>query len=288
MARCYLCDSANIAPAFTKNNYRYLRCRDCGLYRLDLEEPYQDFLNRYYDKGYFTGDPKRCAYVNYRDEERTLKKNMHIYLDEILKYKKGGSLLDVGSSIGFFLELAQDKGFDVRGIDVSAYAVKNAVPTVKDAITRSDLLHADFAPGSFDVITMFDVIEHLQDPRAELKKAHKLLKEGGILTFETGNQASLWAKAWGKHWHFFAPPQHLFVYSAQHLKTLLDQAGFTIRSVSSHNKWVSLRYLFHLTSSIGNLPLTDRLSRFFNKHPPGRFSLYLPLYDKIIVTAVPK
>lgn len=288
MTRCYLCHSGKIKTAFVKNGYTYVRCQNCGLYRLVLQEPYQKFLNRYYEQGYFCGDPDCCAYVDYWGDRHAIQKNMRVYRDQIKKFKTRGKLLDVGCSMGLFLELAQEAGFDSSGIDVSEYALRQAKKRFAGQVWRTELAKANFPNRSFDVITLFDVLEHLQDPRRELKKAQQLLKDDGILVFETGNLESFWARRLGRNWHFFAPPQHLYAFGASHLETLLDQAGFTIALLTPHNKWITLRYLLHLASSIGQIPGTAKVYRLLNQTPLAKWQIYLPLRDKVIVVAKKK
>jgi 2-polyprenyl-3-methyl-5-hydroxy-6-metoxy-1,4-benzoquinol methylase len=283
MNHCYLCN-AETSVAFKKNACAFTKCPDCGLYSLNLDEPYDKFLKRYYDEGYFTGDPDRCAYADYWGDRRLIQKNMKVYLKEILRHKTSGRILDVGCSLGLFLELAQAH-FEPFGIDVSDYAAAFAQKQFGDRIQKTELSKVSFPKGYFDVITFFDVIEHFQDPRQELKKARRFLKDDGILLIETGNLESLWARLAGKHWHFFAPPQHLFIFGLSHLETLLSQAGFVIVHSSPHNKWLSWRYLFHLAANIGRLPGASRLTHRLRRHPLGKLGVYLPLFDKIIVTA---
>lgn len=285
MQFCYLCRSPHTQLAFEKNGYQYSKCLDCRLYALLLNEPYPKFLKRYYDEGYFRGDPNRCAYADYQGDEKIIKKNMKVYLQEILRFKKGGKLLDVGCSLGFFLELAKEAGFETFGIDISSYALSEAQKRGLTDLKLGELSQVDFPQNSFDVICLFDVIEHFQDPRAELSRANKLLKEDGILIIETGNLKSLFARLLGKRWYFFAPPQHLFIYGLGQLKTLLSQASFQIVHSTTTNKWASLRYLAHLAASIGHVPLMHRLSRLLNKNHLGTWPMYLPLNDKILVSA---
>lgn len=288
MTKCYLCLSPNTGLAFTKNGYQFRRCLDCGLHQLVLTEPYQQLLNRYYNQGYFEGDPAYCAYSDYWGDRHLIQKNMKVYLNEILKIKNRGKLLDVGCSFGLFLDLAEQAGFDPYGIDVSEYAAAKAQGKFGNKIQQADLAKASFENGSFAVICLFDLIEHFADPRQELQRVHQLLKNNGLLIIETGNLESFLARALGQHWHFFAPPQHLFVFGVTQLQSLLDQAGFEVIKTSPHNKWVSLRYVLHLASSIGRVPGSRRLAQTLRRHPLGAWPLYLPLRDKMIVTAKKK
>jgi 2-polyprenyl-3-methyl-5-hydroxy-6-metoxy-1,4-benzoquinol methylase len=285
MEPCYLCRSSNTELAFEKNGYQYSKCLNCGLYALLLNEPYPKFLKRYYDEGYFRGNPNRCAYVDYQGDEKIIKKNMRVYLDEILNFKKEGKLLDIGCSLGFFLELAEEAGFEPFGIDISSYAFSEAKKRGVTNIKLGELSQVGFSKKSFDVICLFDVIEHFQDPRAQLNQANKLLKDDGILIIETGKLESFFARLLGKHWYFFAPPQHLFIFGLSQLKTLLSQCDLQVVRSTTTNKWASLRYLTHLAASIGRVPLTHKLSHLLKKNHLGTCPIYLPLNDKVLVIA---
>src|SRR4030067_552228 len=80
-------------------------------------------------------------------------------------------------------------------------------------VRLSSIEDVNFKKSSFDLVTLFDVVEHVENPRKVLLKIHNLLKEKGLLVINTGDTNSFFAKLQGKYWHFFIPPQHFFYFS---------------------------------------------------------------------------
>lgn len=282
---CYLCGSQKIKLAFRKLGYKIYKCEDCGLFFLSLEEPYEEFLKRYYQKGYFLGDKKLRAYANYEEDKNTIQKNMSHYLSRIKKLKSKGKILDVGCAMGFFLELAENNGFKATGIDVSEYAVNLAKKKYGDKVVQTSLSKAKFPDKCFDVVTMFDLIEHLENPIEDLKKTSSLLKDNGLVVIQTGDTESKWARYSKKNWHFFAPPQHLFFYSKNNIKTLLQKAGFETVKIEKKGKWITLHYLFHMLRYMGKESLGDFFFKLTKKNFLGRLPIYLNFHDNMIVYA---
>lgn len=283
--RCVIC-SSYLEFAFQKHHFTLLHCPQCGLYRTILPGSYRRFLQRYYAKGYFTGSRTRAGYADYLDDSPIIRRNAHNYLHLILHHHPSGRrLLDVGCATGMFLEVAQSHHFKVSGIDVSAYAVTQAKKTFNHQVKLGSLSTVKFPPRSFDVITMFDVFEHLHHPDKDLTRCHHLLKSDGLLVINTGNTNSFLAKLEGPKWHFFIPPQHLYFYSDINLKQLLELRGFKVLSIYTTGKHISLRYLWHLMRTINHSRLADLCYRLFHHTFIGKFSLYLNLYDNMTIIA---
>src|SRR4030042_1256972 len=204
---CYLCGKNDLKPAFEKLNWSISCCDECGLYRLDFKGSYYKFIANYYNKAFFTGSDKRAGYFDYEGDKKAEKKNMQQYLRGILKYKKQGKLLDVGCATGLFMLEAQASNFDVYGIDVSEYALSIAKKRFGKKVQLGSVEESKLPHNEYDIVTLFDVIEHLADPRKVLIKVKDLLKDDGLVIINTGDTDSLLAKLQDKDWHFFIPPQ---------------------------------------------------------------------------------
>lgn len=274
--------------AFNKLGWTIQKCNHCNLYSLKFIGPYQQFLERYYNRKFFTGSKQRAGYYDYEGDRMAEIKNMRAYLKGIMRYKKNGKLLDMGCATGLFLLEAQKEKFDVYGIDVSRYAIGIAKKRFGKRVKLSSIEKSDYEKQEFETITMFDLLEHLKDPRDVLIKTKSILKNDGLLVINTGDTNSFMAKMQGKDWHFFIPPQHFFYFSVSNLKSLLDQAGFKIIKVDRKGKWVSLRYLFHLARQIQN-DIFGRIGfALVASNALGRIPIYLNLFDNITVYAVKK
>ncbi len=145
----------------------------------------------------------------------------------IAKYIKHGVLLDVGCATGDFLaELAAQEGWLVVGVETSAPAVKYAKEQVGLDVLVSTLNQASFPDESFDVLTMWDVLEHVYDPCTVLDEVARLLRPGGIFVVNHPNLDSLDRRLFGRFWAGFELPRHLYLFPTKLLEDLMGQRGF--------------------------------------------------------------
>jgi len=177
----------------------------------------------------------------YEDGARALfQEQADYYLDEgamdaardklawVRRQAAGGQLLDVGAGFGHFARAAAEY-FDVVGLEPSPFAVEwarrhLAAPLEVGTLDR----RAGGYQRRFDAITMFDVIEHLDDPRAALQNCYRCLAPGGRLFLSTPNFGSLVARLLGRHWYYLDLEQHVSLFSASNLTRLLADSGFDV------------------------------------------------------------
>jgi SAM-dependent methyltransferase len=141
-------------------------------------------------------------------------------------YKRSGSLLDLGCSSGLFLESLPRDSWKLFGIEMSADCAKTAEARTGAKVFVGNILDAPFPPESFDVITCFDVLEHLYEPRRVMARVCEWLKPGGFFYVQVPNVDSAEARVFGSYWHGLELPRHLFHYSPASLKFLAKSAGF--------------------------------------------------------------
>jgi len=139
-----------------------------------------------------------------------------------------GRLLDVGSGNGEFLARMRDLGWDVVGVEPDSKAAQVSRETYGLTVYSGSLEGANLSAQSFDAMTLIHVIEHLSDPVQTLKSARELLKTGGRLVILTPNIASLGHRWFGDHWRGLEPPRHLFLFSAESLRRVVEDAGFHV------------------------------------------------------------
>jgi SAM-dependent methyltransferase len=283
--QCILCNKP-IEKYLFKNGYWIYRCPNCKLAQTDLKKDYPKFVKEFYSQGYYEGDPTRSAYADYELDKPLITKNMQKFLSFLSDKKKSGTLLDVGCAYGYFVELALSKGFDAYGFDPSSYAVQKAKKLVGDGRIREGTIQdVQYPQRSFDVITMFDVFEHLQNPLEDMIKLKNLLAPGGVIVMATGDTQSLAAKIMKRRWTFYIPPQHIFFFDRQNVRTLLRFAGLTPYSWHRVGKWLSFGYILHLARTTGESVLASFLYTFFSKTPFFRFPLYVPMKDNMVILA---
>jgi 2-polyprenyl-3-methyl-5-hydroxy-6-metoxy-1,4-benzoquinol methylase len=140
-------------------------------------------------------------------------------------YPRKGRLLDVGCGTGVFLLAAQQSGWDTLGLEGNPQAAAEARTRARN-VKQGDLADEQWASASFDVVTLWQVLEHLPEPLPILRKLREALKPGGFLFVAVPNAASLQAKLLGRRWFNFQNPTHLIHFTFGTLSHLLSKAGF--------------------------------------------------------------
>ncbi|HLH21875.1 MAG TPA: class I SAM-dependent methyltransferase [Chloroflexota bacterium] len=156
-----------------------------------------------------------------------------------------GRLLDVGCHIGVFLELAAARGWAAEGVEPSRWAADVARGRGL-RVTCGTLRGSTLPAGAFDVVTMWDVIEHFPDPAAEVREVHRLLRPGGLVGITTMNVDSLVARLLGPRWPWLMQ-MHLYYFSVRTLRALMERCGFRVVAVSPHRRIVRLSYVLSRT-----------------------------------------
>jgi len=244
---CYLCHNKDEFKALLEvDSTRIVKCMNCSLVFLD-PKPSEKELREHYNKEHFFSDRvKDYGYTDYLKDKDNLLKTFRKRKTVIEKYTASGNILDVGCAAGFFLTVMKELGWNVHGVEISSYMSNIARKKfgLKN-IYNSKLEHVNFKDIRFDVITFWDVIEHLPDPLKELNIARKILKDDGLLVIETQNIDSILYKIFGKKWHHFKPKEHLYHFSPATIKTLLEKSGFSIikRRTSLAGRYVSWGFI---------------------------------------------
>jgi len=278
---CPVCGADN-NKIFVKKNGHILRV--CKVCRLIFVWPIPKNLEEIYKKEYFKGSEKKdFGYTNYDEDKEPMKNIFIFYLKKFKRLVSGRRIFDIGAATGYFLDLARDRGWQTAGVEISKYASDIAKFKKHEIYNNSSL--GDFHQHKFDVVTMWDVLEHLQSPKEYLKNVNKILNQGGVLAINTVDAGSWWAKLFGKKWHQLNPPEHLFYFSKNNLKLLLKNSGFKVLEKRKISKKFSLTYVFKVLHNWQGLKIWQKLERFFNKSFWRKFYLPINLRDNIFILA---
>jgi 2-polyprenyl-3-methyl-5-hydroxy-6-metoxy-1,4-benzoquinol methylase len=292
IVRCQLCGSTERSTKFTDGGFRVLTCAACGLVYVTPRLQGQALLD-VYDEGYWkSANPKQRGYADYAREAdlylRTFERRMQLVSRHL---PANARVLDVGCAAGYFLRTAQRHGHDVHGVEMSAAIAGEAVRALGEQRvhvgTLDDAIAAKgHAPRSFDLVTLWDVVEHVPEPQPLLRTIHGLLKPGGRLLLETQNVASRWARLLGRRWHHYKHDEHLYHFDPRTIRRLLDDCGFEVLDVTSRfaGKYVSFAFLAERAGRLGRVP--GLLAK-----PLGllrRCSVYVNPRDELIVVARPR
>lgn len=212
---------------FLDGEFRLVQCLNCGLIYLN-PRPTPDELTALYPDNYdqyniaVCDEPSLCTRLDRRY-------GLHKRCRAIMRYKRQGRLLDVGCATGDFLDAMRSyPGWEVYGIELNEYASEYARTRLGLVVKTGTLDSVDFPEHWFDVVTLWNVLEHLPDPLSALKTTHRLLKPGGLLVLNTPNLDSLDARIFGPYWIGYELPRHLYVFSRRTLRALVEKAGFSI------------------------------------------------------------
>jgi 2-polyprenyl-3-methyl-5-hydroxy-6-metoxy-1,4-benzoquinol methylase len=248
---CNQCGADENTLLFSKNGFDLVSCKSCGLAYIS-NPPDQLALQKVYsaDANYHDVllDPDSIQFAEMQAIAGT-------HIGHVADWAEPGRLLDAGCSTGLFLDLARAHGFEVSGVEFSKESARFARDHFGLTVADGDIRAVKKADGQFDVITMFDVIEHVPDPLADMRAIHDLLKPGGLFVVSTPNIDGLFprlslplAKVLD-HWPHAEPPHHLFQFSAKSLGNMLATAGFAVESV--RHEGMALAYSFgHLADLV--------------------------------------
>lgn len=222
---CPLCSSPRHRRLFRKAGYTFVRCEDCGLVFSNPQVDEQRVVERYRKTP--SADLWAEVLLSPRQQELDRAKFAAI-LDELEAYRGKGRLLDVGCSIGLFLDLARGRGWRTTGVELGARALGHARDELGLDVRDARVEEAGFADGSFDVVTILSVIEHVTDPRALVREAARLLVPAGALYVITPNVESLACRVLHERAATFDGRNHLVYFSPRTLADLLRREGFDI------------------------------------------------------------
>jgi 2-polyprenyl-3-methyl-5-hydroxy-6-metoxy-1,4-benzoquinol methylase len=141
--------------------------------------------------------------------------------------RTGLELLDVGCGSGTLISLLKRRGFRVRGVDFSAEAASIAKSENDVDVAVGSLEQVHFPDQSFDVVTLFHVMEHVTNPRQVLEEVSRILRPGGALILQVPNIESWQFKMFGAKWYGLDIPRHVIDYSRQSMLKLLNDTGFS-------------------------------------------------------------
>ena len=201
------------------SEFRVVRCKTCRLVYVN-PRPTDDCISAFYPADYFDDevlhksiDPESLLWL----EARRLR--------DIERFASGRSILDVGCGTGQFLGAAKAAGWTTLGVEVSTLAAGYAREHYGLDVIQKDVLAAQLPDETFDVVTMWMVLEHLHHPRPVLGEVFRVLKPGGLFVALVPNISSTQARIFGPTWPPLDVPRHLYHFSQDTLRQLAASAG---------------------------------------------------------------
>jgi 2-polyprenyl-3-methyl-5-hydroxy-6-metoxy-1,4-benzoquinol methylase len=234
--KCPVCDGSNFADYLelqdyflSKEKFRLTKCLRCGLLHT-MPQPHSKALARYYNS---------AEYTSHNTSKRSLKNLLYMQarkfaisqkLRMIEKYIIKGKIFDIGGGTGEFLNHCRKRGWGVSGVEPNSIAREKAFVTHGLKLFDSDeILAAEWE--SMNVITMWHVLEHMEDPAKQFQTNNQLLKPDGLLVVALPNYESWDAYHYGKFWAAYDVPRHLFHFSQRSMAQLSERTGFRIEEI---------------------------------------------------------
>jgi SAM-dependent methyltransferase len=225
---CPLCGSAEHESLFVKHGFTFVRCTRCAIVFVNPQLEEEKVLEEY--RTATTNDLWFEVLTSERQQELDRAKFAEV-LDALEPHR--GKLLDVGCSLGLFLHLAQERGWDVAGLEPAPRAREHA-RTVYGLEVREETLDAAGLPdGGFDAVALLSVLEHAANPSALLRECGRVLRPGGALYVIVPNVESLACRVLGAEARTFDGRNHLVYYSAATLADALGRTGFEVVQTST-------------------------------------------------------
>lgn len=240
---CMLCGASEFKMVCEKYHFKYVACAICGVVR---QFPYPNIheISEYYNN-YKTKKSVNSVYLTdagfqvYKSDKELTFADL-----ELVGAFVGKSILDVGCGVGHFLQMMkEEETSELHGIDISEECINLAINHGLNCKCQ-DFLTID---GTYDVITMFHLIEHLLYPRLFIEHSYRMLVPGGLLLIETPAIGTI-STAFGADWRFFMPTEHINLFTQNALFRMCANVGFRIQS------WVR----FGSGNESGSLPAPNK------------------------------
>lgn len=248
----------------SKHAFTISECKGCS-FRFTNPIPTEEKIGDYY---------KFDAYVSHSDDKTGIINSLYHLVRKytlgkkyrlLRGYIKRGNLLDIGSGTGYFLSYMKDKGWQVSGLEPDEQARRIATEKHGFSVNAPSFME-NISANSFDVITMWHVLEHVYHLKKDVKKIAEMLKPEGVLFVAVPNCASYDAKKYGKYWAGYDVPRHLYHFRKQDIKTLFDAYGMEVKAIlpmvfdSFYVSLLSEKY----KSNVDSIPVSGLIRGFYH------------------------
>ena len=246
---CNLCGLDNVRVLFSKKDklgvtgegFNVVQCQGCGLLYIN-PRPSQEEIGKFYPEIYSwkeTLEAESFLTKCIRRLERTYR--YHLLRDEVSKVvrfteRSCGRILDIGCGTGDRLDVLRSKGFETFGVETSDSA-DYAKDHLHLNVLKGDLFSANFTDGFFDIVTLYNVLEHTHNPARICKEIHRILKDDGFLVIQVPNKDSFQYKIFKERWAAFDVPRDLYYFGSEVLGSLLSKAGFALVKMDHLMNW---------------------------------------------------
>lgn len=244
MPKCPLClclETKLLWAVRASPDYGVYGCPSCEARHLS-PQPTETQLRELYSRRYYDAWGYREDTGPVRDMKLS---TFRLRLKLIRNYQLRGNVLDVGCATGFFLEGAREAGFTPFGVEFSDYSAKIAKAKFgEESVFEGVLEDCPFPERHMDVVTMFDLLEHVRDPHSAMGKTRELLKDDGVVVIMTPDTDSLTHRLMREKWVHYKI-EHLHYFNRKSLRFLAERNGFRLVHVEPARKALNLAYFYY-------------------------------------------
>lgn len=281
---CNLCGNETRKPHCPENGLGLVECLNCGLIYVSPRPDAKELYALYGETYFHNNESGVVGYSDYIKDEGNIRRTANRRLGLLERFVRPGKMLDVGCAVGFFIDEARKRGWQTEGLDVSSFAVDYARDQFGLNARHGALTDLQF-DTTYDLVTLWDVIEHVPDPKAYIQRTAELLKSGGVVALATPDVDSIPARLAGRRWvGYKLSEEHIYYFSIKTLSRMLEEAGFEVLDVRHVGKYVTLRLFL------------DRLGMYFpwlakalelgeRAFKLSEWALYINPYDIVAITA---
>ncbi len=276
--RCNLCEADNTKIYYHKDGMNIVECKECGLIyvnpRINDPNPNNIYDSEYFDYYFLTSHANKKTFAH---RLKLLEKY----------YPQKGDILDVGCSIGDFLEVAKSRGWNPSGIDVSPFLHDWVKENLGFEIQIGDFLEAPYEDDSFDVVHMGDSIEHMLDPSAALEKVRRVLKKDGIGYVRVPDAKAISPRIFGINWIQLKPTEHLFYFTRATMRKMLEQKGFRVLKMGTSGTYLTLNIFLNRLEHYFSADRLNAVIKFFSETLRlGKLRFYFDVLEELEVVFI--
>jgi 2-polyprenyl-3-methyl-5-hydroxy-6-metoxy-1,4-benzoquinol methylase len=230
LTKCPVCSSADFALFLTckdhtvsRETFNIVRCNSCG-FKFTNPRPKEKYLGRYYkSEDYVSHSNTKKGFIN-KTYQAVRKYTLLKKLQLISKYFKTGNILDIGCGTGEFLDTCKKAKWSTLGIEPDEDARKMAIQNFGLNVKEEDELK-NLQDGSFEIITMWHVLEHVPKLNERIEELKRLIKPNGIIIIAVPNSDSFDANKYKEDWAAYDVPRHLYHFNPKDIETLFKNHG---------------------------------------------------------------
>lgn len=239
---CGICGASDTKRLYTIKGFNIVKCRSCGFVYVNPRIANEE-LSTLYSSDYFRN--REFGYLDYEATAHLRKKSFERWYKDIKPFlaPEKGSALDIGCASGYFLEVLQNDGWKVEGIELDPRTIE--VLKTKNIPAYTNTFDTFSSDKKYHLITLFDVLEHLPDIEDTFKRLSSLLHADGAIALITPNADSFQHKLFGKRWFQLKPVEHIHYFSPSTLQRAVAPHNLKVTTIMKGGQYADVNFILN-------------------------------------------